>query len=927
MVSRGSFSGLGTRVAVRTYLMFCLCAGVPIVISTVIGYRIVTAKLQEHAASRLMETSKSYGLLVFERLRAADEMLFELADLHLRGNAPAPDLSGVGFRHFRFIDVDSAALSDEPPRSADALISDRTDRVSLSLHKAEAGSSVWLTVSRRAGTRQVRMTGALLDAYLWDADAITLNSTQICVNAPLGALQCVGESPGNDAVIRADWPLYLPPRYGARPWVIHSRQPEAVALDARASLRRILPITTLIAIAIALLLSVIQIRRSHQPLTLLTEAARRIGKRRFDQRLGIESNDEYAKLGRAFDRMADGLSRQFGLLRTLARIDRLILADPTMAAVMKRILPSLPGLLRSRVVAVALHAKEGVTVFMAGRGMMPARFVQLEMHGRDLPALMKAIDRQDGTLAEAGYQELAAASGAPKMTGFPIEVATRLKGVLLLDGDVSSVTPVQRRLAQAFTRRFAVALGSEERRESLLRQAYYDELTGLPNRQLFKDRLGRELMHAKQANAPVALIYIDLDRFKNVNDSMGHGAGDELLQEVSRRFSSQIGVSDTLARLGGDEFVVIASHPKDEPAHVLAERLQFVLREPIVVQGSACFVRASIGVTVFPEDGETADLLLRNADIAMYRAKAAGRDGIAYFEDTMNRDAQRRLQVEQRLRVALRERTLQLAYQPKISLLDGSLQGVEALARWTDSELGPVSPVVFIAVAEECGLIEELGAWALHEACATFMKLQRAGLDLRHMSVNASMRQLREQRFLTDVTSALQRSGMSARSLEIEVTESMLADNPQKVAAVLEELRRLGVRISIDDFGTGYSSMAALSVMPADVIKIDRSFVTDCATTSAAASVVEAVISMAHALGKMTVAEGVETREQLFTLRRLGCDLVQGYLFARPMSEAELGLLPTRLDSWAGLIAESAVTTSASHRSPSFAAQKANSIR
>jgi EAL domain-containing protein (putative c-di-GMP-specific phosphodiesterase class I) len=273
-----------------------------------------------------------------------------------------------------------------------------------------------------------------------------------------------------------------------------------------------------------------------------------------------------------------------------------------------------------------------------------------------------------------------------------------------------------------------------------------------------------------------------------------------------------------------------------------------------------------------------------------------------YFEETMNRDAQRRLLVEQRLRIALRERTLTLAYQPRVNLLDGSLAGVEALARWTDAQLGVVSPAEFIAVAEECGLIGELGSWALQESCSTYASLRLQGLELGHVSVNASMRQLRDEHFVAEVRNALERTGMSARALEIEVTESTLADSPDEVIAVLNALRGMDVRISIDDFGTGYSSMSALGSLPTDALKIDRSFVLECASRHESRSVVEAIISIAHVLGKVTVAEGVETSGQLQTLRQLGCDFAQGYLFAKPLPAHALITMAQLATQWPEIV-------------------------
>ena len=705
---------------------------------------------------------------------------------------------------------------------------------------------------------------------------------RICVYGPsAGALQCVGDAvaPGErdaDRSLTGEWSLFLAPRYGAAAWSVRTEQPASIALSALDSFERTLPLVTLVGIVTALLLSTVQIRRSHRPLALLTDAVERMGRRGLHRRVTVDTKDEYEDLAQAFNRMASGLARQFELFRTLARIDRMILDDPSTEVLVEKILPALPALLHARVVAVAVAARNTGNVAIWWSSSAATIVSQLQTDALTIEVLIGKIDVRIPALANLG-----APGTLEALYGLPIEVEGNLRGALLLADPQSRGSGM--RHARAFARRFAVALGSEQRRESLLKQAYYDDLTGLPNRQLFKDRLERELAHAKRTHTQVALIYIDLDRFKNVNDSMGHSAGDALLLEVGRRLAAQVRESDTLARLGGDEFVLIAPGPDEHPAHVVAERLQAALREPIVVQDATCFVQASIGLAVYPQDGADAEALLRSADIAMYRTKAAGRGGVTYFEEAMNRDAQRRLLVEQRLRVALRSGGLTLAYQAKVDLTDGSLAGVEALARWTDAQLGAVSPVEFIAVAEECGLIEELGTWVLHEACSTYQKLREQGVDLGHVSVNVSMRQLRDERFVAEVRGALMRCAMSAEALELEVTESTLAGNTREVNALLETLRRMGVRIAIDDFGTGYSSMSVLGELPTDALKIDRSFVIESASQRTARSVVEAIISIAHVLGKVTIAEGVETTGQVRTLRQLGCDFAQGYLFAKPV--------------------------------------------
>jgi diguanylate cyclase (GGDEF)-like protein len=896
-ISSARFGGLGTRVAARTFALFCLCAIVPIVMSAFVADRIVRTKLRDEAATRLVSTSKSYGLLVFERLRQTDESLSGIAALVLADRLPLADIRSFRSSHFEVVDVVSVVADVATSAAAkDA----RPTR--LSLH----GTQVRLTVLLEHGTRRLSITAALDPAYLWNPDAVNLDSMRICVYGPNAEpLQCVGEEGMPQAgdstrFLAGEWLLFLAPRYGAGSWSVRTEQPASVALKALNSFERTLPIVTLIGIGIAFLLSIVQLRRSHRPLALLTEAVEHMGRRGARRHVAIDSKDEYGNLAQAFNRMTSSLARQLELLRSLAQIDRMILEDPSTDVLVGKILPALPSLLRAPTVAVAVIARDAgpITIWWSSSDATAVK--KLETGAFALDALTGRVDIRNPALTELGTL------GNPGLLyGLPIEVEGKLRGALLLADPESRGSST--RQARAFARRFAVALGSQQRQAALLKQAYYDGLTGLPNRQLFKDRLEREIAHAKRTQTQIALIYIDLDRFKNVNDSMGHSAGDALLRGVSEQLASQLRDSDTLARLGGDEFVVIAPGPQEQPAHVLAERLQAALREPIVVQGATCFAQASIGLAVYPQDGTDVESLLRNADIAMYRSKVAGPGGITYFEETMNRDAQRRLLIEQRLRVALRCGDLGVEFQAKVNLNDGSLRGFEALARWNDSQLGQVSPVEFIPVAEECGLINELGAWVLNEACSTYRKLREQGFDLGQVSVNVSMQQLRDDRLVNQVRDALLHHTMAAEALEIEVTESTLAGNQREVSGLLETLRRMGVHIAIDDFGTGYSSMSVLGELPTDSLKIDRSFVTASASRSTSRSVVEAIITIAHLLGKTTVAEGVETNDQVRTLRELGCDFAQGYFFAKPVRAEELPAVIARVPVWRQIVGDAVI--------------------
>jgi diguanylate cyclase (GGDEF)-like protein len=880
-------TGLTTRIATRTFLTFALCAGVPIVVSALVSQRVVSDELHSAAVDKLTQTSKSYGLLLFERLRQCDELLSRLASLHLEGRLSADELRTFTSRRVRIVDVRTASIRESAAPPARLRV----------LREPGREPQVALTAVLSNERETISITGVIAPEHLWDADAVELSGAQLCVRDEAGvSLHCVDDEHSAEASARApslaaDWTLFLRPTYGADSWIVATSQSPQIAFGALQRFRRTLPLVATLSIAVALLLSVVQIRRSHRPLAALADAAQRIGERRFKEPIVVASGDEYGRLALAFNQMAASIGRQFSVLAALARIDRMILADPSIGAVLERTLPTLPRLLRARGAAAFVRPddRDDTLLYVATRDDPErVRLRKLSLSDDELRMLLQGPASAESAKITAIREELLAATGCGTLDAAPIRVDRHLRGVLLIGNTNEAAHSDQRRNTRAFSRRFAVALGAEQRRHALVRQAYYDDLTGLPNRQLFKDRLRQELAHAKRNGDQVALIYVDLDRFKNVNDSLGHNAGDDLLRLAAERLQGEIRDSDTLARLGGDEFVVMASGVRESPPHVLAERLQSALAAVAAPSGTTQHIEASMGIAIYPLDGDSAEVLLRNADTAMYRAKAAGGGCAVYFEEEMTRKARRRLDVEQRLRVALSQRALSLVYQPKIRTLDGVVCGVEALTRWSDAELGYVSPGEFVPVAEECGLINPLGEWAMHEACTAYQSWRARGVDVGHVGVNVSMRQLRDERFLERVQRVLTETRTPPSALELEVTESTLADRPRQVMWLLDELRALGVRIAIDDFGVGYSSMAALGHLPADSLKIDRSFVEHCATRPQAASIVEAIICMAHALGKVTVAEGVETPEQLAVIRNFGCDIVQGYLLAHPLSSDDL---------------------------------------
>ncbi|MBT9520290.1 MAG: EAL domain-containing protein [Dechloromonas sp.] len=425
---------------------------------------------------------------------------------------------------------------------------------------------------------------------------------------------------------------------------------------------------------------------------------------------------------------------------------------------------------------------------------------------------------------------------------------------------------------------------SEERMRHI---AQHDALTGLPNRMALLMRLAQLLPEARRHGWKIAMMFLDLDRFKIINDTLGHQVGDELLREVACRLSAVVRETDFVARLGGDEFVIILpgiSSAAD--AAVVAGKAIGALSSAIEANGHELHTSPSIGISVFPDDGPDGDTILKNADTAMYHAKAAGRNNFQFFATEMNLITSERLSIEHKLRHAIARNELVLCFQPQFLAGDGEPTGVEALLRWHHPTEGLISPARFIPVAEETGIIVEIGEWVLATACREMKRWIDAGLKPMRMAVNVSARQLRRRDFSETVANALTLSGLPAELLELEITESSVMENPQEAILILERLGRMGVTLAIDDFGTGYSSLAYLKLFPIDHLKIDRSFVADIETDLNDRAIAFGTIALAHSLGLKVIAEGVETEDQLELLRTNGCDEVQGFLMSKPLYSA-----------------------------------------
>ncbi len=451
------------------------------------------------------------------------------------------------------------------------------------------------------------------------------------------------------------------------------------------------------------------------------------------------------------------------------------------------------------------------------------------------------------------------------------------------------VDALEQRVAER-TRELTAALAERELYATELQfQATHDGLTGLANRNLLRDRLGQAIAYAARDHHPVWVAFLDLDRFKVMNDTLGHKAGDLLLNTMADRLRGVLRETDTIARIGGDEFVLVLRRPDDGGmSNATLLRIMAVVAEPIEIEGRSYSLTCSIGVATYPDDGADPETLIEHADIAMYRAKENGRGNVQFFTDEMNLRLLERSHLEQALRAALTRDEFVLHYQPKVDLRSGRIVGVEALIRWNHPGMGMVSPARFIGVAEESGMIGKIGHWVLRTACAQNKAWQDAGLAPVTVAVNLSPLQMADRSLVASIAEVLAQTGLAPAHLEIEITEGSVMADVDKSINMLRAMKELGVTLSVDDFGTGYSSLSYLKRFPIDVLKIDQSFVRDVETDPDSAAIVNSIISLGHSLRLLVIAEGVETAAQLAYLRRQGCDLMQGYHFCRPLPAGEV---------------------------------------
>jgi len=910
-------------VARRLFLLFILSAFLPLALIAALSLGEVRSLLLQQGEQRLAATAKTYGMTVYERLLVASDVAISTAQ-RTSFDAAHDDLA---HRTFLWIAVaaDGEAHTVMGNGSAPALGEEALQRLAerkpaILVARSGSATHVILAVARPGAQRGAVVVGELNPEYLWGSADELPAMTDFCIVQDISGetLHCSAPlSPDAERAMIASrashlgtaswerdgeawrgiaWPQFMRAGFGTPDWVVIASQPESYQVERATRFARLYVPVVVLALLLVGWLTIRQASHIVKPLDLLAKRARGMAQNDFSSRVEMAPReDEFGELATAFDTMSQKLGRQFASLKALSEIDRLILATVDSAQVIRTVLHRLGGAVRADAVSVTLlehdNADHARTYARSSDGDESLRMTRHEISPAERGELEGASAGQwlklDGIVPR--YLESLAAEGATTAYVQPVVWRGTLCGALALGyRRDSSLDEEERQHALELSDRVAVAVSSAWRDEQLYLQAHFDPLTGLPNRLLFKDRLGQEIARSQREDLRFGLLFIDLDHFKTVNDSFGHTTGDAVLRETARRISRCVRTTDTVSRLGGDEFTVMLTnlHHAQE-AWLSAESVVEALSREYHVNGEHCFLSASVGIASFPEDGASAEELLKSADTAMYRAKANGRSQAVYFEERMNAEAVARLTLDRDLRVAIERGELELHYQPKLDLASDTICGAEALVRWRHPVHGLIAPDRFIPLAEESGFIEQVGHWTLSEACAQMRRWRGAGLALESVSVNVSPRQFRRRGLLEFIRECVDEAALPSGCLGIEITEGLLMERSQSIEDLLRRLSSMGHPIALDDFGTGFSSMAYLNRFPVREIKIDRVFIEGLAPGADSEAIVAAIIAMSHALGKIVVAEGVEKPEQLELLARMGCDQVQGFLISAAVPAAQ----------------------------------------
>ena len=703
---------------------------------------------------------------------------------------------------------------------------------------------------------------------------------------------------GDDSYHAAYRAVPLGARYGAMEWRVAVARCSKDIFQATSDFRNRFFLMAGALILFISLVSVYLIRRQMAPLGPIMSGIERVSRKEYDMQVEVTSGDEFEELARALNSMSARVSHQLETQDSMSEIDRLILSRIKKEDIIKIVLEKTDRLLPAEFIAMISLSEAGESGYLYR--MSEGQGGELLRSDVEFDAASREALRRKGHLLvrpENGpapsYIQATGIADCAAYEVLPVHVDNELIAVVVLGHvespslDKDAIT-----LAQNYADRIAVALANAEWEDRLFKQAHYDSLTGLPNRLAFVDRLDQSIVRAKRQGNVLGILFVDLDNFKLVNDSLGHPVGDKYIKIIAERFKACLREDDSVARLGGDEFVITAVGADNHDLTVatlsrMAERVLAAAAEPVTIEGHDLRGSASIGIALFPKDGDDAEALLRNADTAMYHAKNLGRGTFQFYSSELNAELLELMRLSTDIRGALEYDQFELHYQPKIDTFSREVTGAEALLRWHHPERGMIRPDMFIAAAEGLGLITAIGDWTLDATCKQIREWMDAGISPPRVAINVSTAQLRHTDLYEDIKGVLRKYQLNGSALEVEITENLLVHDMESAITVLEQLRTLGIKVSLDDYGTGYSSLAYMKQLPVDTLKMDRVFITNLASDSADRAIVNSTIVLARHLGMQVLAEGVETEAQLKALQAFGCDEIQGYYFSKPLPAPE----------------------------------------
>lgn len=912
------------RVLQRIRALFFLTVLLPIGLGAWLSYQQIESSLLNQSYLRSYDAARFHGTLIIEQLLRTDASLKGMIAKGIAdsSNPLAADLIVIDPNNNVIEASGSLPIEQYPNINTSNTLGDQRSTIVTSQESAQiflSGNADSLTEA------DARFIAQLNKQALFGNEEDQLVHAELCIIERTTVLHCTSaltqeieslldamQAIGNDG--RFAWKsasgydyfgsmreLFLPSRFHSASWSIVVAEREDTVFAPIAVFRWLFPALSLLTIVVLLLLAVNQTRRQLGPLSKLRAHAARLGTGDFDTRLELETNNEFEALADSFNGMAERLGSQFQYLEAMSEIDAALLNSADLNRLSETILARVSTLLPVESAAIlSLNTKqqrEPSLLFYADHNQS-----DLQTEQEAIPAwLVQSLSTSEEVVSlDRDSEDTQALEGLIDGTGplliHPLHFEQRPLGALLLRHNKdSSLSDDDEERVEGIKDRLRVALSALDRQEKLYTQAHFDQLTSLPNRMLFVDRLNQSLAHAKRQNQKVAVIYADLDRFKIVNDTLGHDRGDQILKDAASRFCSLVRGSDTVARLSGDEFAIalpaISSHL--DVVKVI-KLLEAAFAKPFHLEGQEFQLNVSMGIALYPQDADTADNLLKNADIAMYRVKGDPINAFKFYEQRMNQELLDRTTLAQQLQHAVRNNGLSIAYQPKVDCNTHRIVSAEALIRWEHPVHGWISPAKFIPIAEEAGLIPEIGEYVLNAACEQMDIWRNSGLNINQIAVNVSPRQIQYTDFVSIVERTLSTMGLPPSCLELEITEDLLIEDYEKTEMALSRLKALGVGLALDDFGTGYSSLGHLHELSFDTLKIDKCFVDNIGTSDNSDAIVMSVVALGKTLDKKLVAEGVETVEQLRFLTKTGCHLIQGYYFSKPLMEAEFTQLLNR---------------------------------